>query len=181
VRRILLDLLGPDGLDADGLKVDFTQRTPSGQSLRGHGDGWGIALLHQLLGTIYDAAKAAKPDSLIITHAIHPSFGDVSDVIRLNDVLEKDAVGERVSVVEQLRNRAAIATHALPLHPIDTDQWPMPSRPEWLAYAQVQGTLGIPALYYVDYIDESREPVTAADLRSIAATWDSYRRELARG
>jgi hypothetical protein len=60
-------LLGPHGLDADGLKVDFTGRTPSGQALVAHGGAWGLALLHELLRVVYAAAKAAKPDALVIT------------------------------------------------------------------------------------------------------------------
>ena len=48
-----LDARSPEGLDADGLKVDFTARTPSGRALEHHGPGWGIALLHELLAVVY--------------------------------------------------------------------------------------------------------------------------------
>ncbi|MHB1234214.1 MAG: hypothetical protein ACYCZK_00890, partial [Microbacteriaceae bacterium] len=136
-------MLSPDGLDADGFKVDFTQRTPSGAALVSHGDAvdgsleardgdgggvWGIAALHALISTIHTAAHEAKPDALVVTHAVHPSFGGVSDMVRLNDVLEHDAQGALVPVVDQLRFRHAVAAAALPAHPIDTDQWPMPNR-----------------------------------------------------
>ena len=67
-------MLAPDGLDADGLKVDFTARTPSGRALSHHeGGAWGIALLHELLSIVYAAAKEAKPDALVITHTPHPA------------------------------------------------------------------------------------------------------------
>ncbi|MGN6204809.1 hypothetical protein [Humibacter sp.] len=168
-------MLSRDGLDADGFKVDFTQRAPSGRTLRAHTDGvWGIAALHRLVRTIHDAAKAVKPDALVVTHTVHPSFGDVTDMIRLNDVLVESVNGDPVPVVDQVRFRRDIAAAALPGHPIDTDQWPMPNREEWLAYARVQAGLGVPALYYVESIDNSREPIEDGDLDEIASLWRGY-------
>lgn len=155
------------GLDADGFKIDFTQRSPSGSHLRKHGQGWGMSMLHDLLATMYGAAKSAKRDALMITHTPHPAFADVCDMIRLNDVLE------HVPAVDQLRFRHAVATRAMPDHLIDTDQWPMPSKADWLAYAQAQPALGVPALYYVDSIDNTGEVITGADLRQVAAWWSS--------
>jgi hypothetical protein len=174
--RIVEHLLGAAGLDADGFKVDFTQRTPSGRSLRGvEGGAWGIAALHELLGALYAEAKAAKPDALVVTHAIHPSFGDISDMVRLNDVLERDIAGLPVPVVDQLRMRAAIAGATLPHHLVDTDQWPMPDRAQWLAYVDEQATLGVPALYYLDFIDNSKQSIRPEDLARVGASWQRYR------
>jgi hypothetical protein len=178
-RRIAF-LLSPDGLDADGLKVDFTQRAPSGASLTAHADGvWGIAALHLLLAEVHAAARRAKPDALIVTHTVHPSFGDVSDMIRLNDVLERGVAGERVPVTEQLRFRAAVAGAALPLHLIDTDQWPMPDRAAWLDYTEAQPDVGVPALYYVESIDNSGERIGAEHLSVVAREWGRYRAGIA--
>ena len=167
-------LLGPDGFDADGFKVDFTQRAPSGESLRAREGPWGIAGVHALLGALHRAAKAAKPDALIVTQTPHPSFADVCDMVRLNDVLERAPDGSRVDVVEQLRYRAGVARAALPGHLIDTDQWPMPSREQWHAYTAAQGLLGVPALYYVEGIDTSGEPLSHADLLAVARNWARY-------
>jgi hypothetical protein len=164
-------LLGPGGLDADGLKVDFTQRAPSGASLVAYGESWGIALLHELLSGIYSAAKAANPDALVITHTPHPSFGDVCDMVRLNDVLDTDTEQRPVAAAEQLRFRHAVVTRSMPGHLIDTDQWPMQTRADWLGYAREQAGLGVPSLYYVTAIDNSREPITGADLEQVAAWW----------
>jgi hypothetical protein len=178
-------MLSADGLDADGFKVDFTQRAPSGVSLEaatdvtGGGGVWGIAALHALLRTLHAAAKAAKPDALVVTHTVHPSFGAVSDMVRLNDVLEDSVAGEPVPVSDQLRFRRDIAANSLPGHPIDTDQWPMPNREQWLEYARLQPALGVPALYYVESIDNSREAVTDADLDEIAGLWRRYRATIA--
>jgi hypothetical protein len=177
--RIVTGLLGPKGYDADGFKIDFTQRAPAGRSLTRPGAPndapWGIAALHRLLATIHRAAKAAKPDALIVTHTPHPSFADVSDMIRLNDVLERDIRGEVVAAADQLAFRHAVATSVLPDHLIDTDQWPIADLAEWRAYVTVQSRLGVPALYYVERIDCSGEPLTDDDLALVAGTWREYR------
>ncbi len=178
LRTIVSELLSPEGLDADGFKIDFTQRSPSGRFLNGAEGSWGIAGLHLLLSTLHDAAKLAKPDSLVITHTMHPSFADVTDMIRLNDVSKRDITGARVPVVDQLTFRHAIARRVLPLHPIDTDQWPMPNRAEWLRYAAAQVHLGVPALYYVEAIDRSGESIDRGDLAVVADTWRRYRESL---
>ena len=175
LRFIVTALLSPTGLDADGFKVDFTQRAPSGESLTGTPGPWGIAALHALLAELHAAAKAAKDDALVICHTVHPSFGDVLDMVRLNDVSKFDATGSRVPVVDQLTMRHAIASRVLPDHVVDTDQWPMPNRDEWLRYAEAQPALGVPALYYVEAIDRSGEPIRARDLDAVAGTWRRYR------
>lgn len=171
LRAIVTELLGADGLDADGFKVDFTQRAPSGQSLVADGESWGIAMLHELLRTIHDAAKAAKPGALVITHTPHPSFGDVCDMVRLNDVLDSEPSGVPVPAVDQLLVRHAVVSRVMPDHLIDTDQWPMQTRADWLGYAEQQAGLGVPSLYYVEAIDNSREEISGADLEQVAAWW----------
>ncbi|MCU1408524.1 MAG: hypothetical protein JWM23_604 [Microbacteriaceae bacterium] len=171
-------LLSREGLDADGFKVDFTQRTPSGQSLRGTPGSWGIAALHTLLAALHAAAKHAKPDALVICHAMHPSFADCCDMVRLNDVSKYDLRRNRVPVVDQLAFRHQIASRVLPGHPIDTDQWPMPNRAEWLRYATAQVDKGVPALYYLESIDRSGEHIHPEDLDLVAATWARYRERM---
>ena len=177
LREMVTWMLSPAGLNADGFKFDFTQRAPSGQFLQclDAQPTWGIAALYRLLKTVYEAAKAAKPDALIVNHTVNPQFADVTDMIRLNDVLERDPQGNRVPVVEQLRFRAEVAAAAVPGTPIDTDQWPMPNRDQWLVYNAAQVHLGVPALYYVQSIDNSGEPITTADLAEVARLWAEYR------
>jgi hypothetical protein len=179
LERIVSRLLGPDGLDADGFKIDFTQRAPVGRMLRRPGAPadapWGIAALHAMLGAVHRAAKAAKPDALIVTHTPHPSFADVTDMVRLNDLLERDPAGDPVPVADQLAFRHAVVTRALPGLPVDTDQWPIGDRAGWRSYVAAQGTLGAPALYYAERIDGTREELTADDLALVAASWREYR------
>ena len=107
LREVVTQMLAADGLDADGLKVDFTARTPAGSALTDARRGWGIALLHDLLEIVYGAAKEAKADALVVTHTPHPAFVDVTDMIRLNDVLQTGG-----GVVELMRHRAAVARAA---------------------------------------------------------------------
>jgi hypothetical protein len=180
LRSIITHLVSAEGLDADGFKIDFTQRGPSGRTLTSAEPGvWGIAGLHRLLRTIEVAAKAAKPDALVVCHTIHPSFADVLDMVRLNDVSKRDVTGARVPVVDQMTFRHEIVRRILPEHPVDTDQWPMPNRAEWLRYVDAQVSKGVPALYYLESIDRSGEHVHPEDLERVAATWRDYRESLA--
>ena len=78
---------------------------------------WGVAGLHPLLAALHRAAKATKPDALVVTHTPHPAFADVTDMVRLNDVLERDTSTAMVPVADQLRFRHAVATAALPAPP----------------------------------------------------------------
>jgi hypothetical protein len=149
-------------LDADGFKVDFTARTPSGRNLEHEPGTWGIALLHELLRTFYDAAKAAKPDALVITHTPHPAFVDVTDMIRLNDVLGG------VDLVEQMEFRAEVVRAACPELPIDTDDWRVPDKRSWRDYLEVKRSIGVPSLYYASHIDATGEALEDDDYAAIA-------------
>lgn len=174
-RRILADalarMLGPDGLDADGLKVDFTAQTPSGPGMTRAGREWGVALLHRLLELVYHGAKAAKPDALVVTHAASPLFTDVTDMIRLNDLLRLDDPDPVAPAVPQMRHRARVAASVEPKMLIDTDDWCMPSLAEWRRYLAVKPELGVPALYYATGIDFSGEDFEPADYEAIVAAW----------
>jgi hypothetical protein len=191
VSEVVGRLLRPDGLDADGFKMDFLQRAPAGRSLRRPGAPaaapWGIAALHALLGAVYRAAKSAKPDALVITHSPHPSFGDVTDMLRLNDILVHSLAGDVVPPADQLSFRHAVVAATMPCHPIDTDQWPIATRPAWRAYVEEQARLGVPSLYYAEHlhfteylhfaerIDHVGDDLGADDLALVAESWRRYR------
>ncbi|WP_163633667.1 hypothetical protein [Microbacterium sp. B35-04] len=123
------------------------------------------------------SAHTIRPDALVITHTVHPSFGDVTDMVRTNDVLEHDVTGRPVSVAAQLRARFEIVSGVLPGYPVDTDQWPMPNRAEWLDHAETQAGLGVPALYYLEHVRDG-EPIDLEHLSLIGRTWDEYRKRL---
>jgi hypothetical protein len=170
LRTAVHDMLSPDGLDADGLKVDFSARTPSGTALAGGNGAWGIALLHDLLELVYRTAKEAKPGALVVTHTPHPAFVDVTDMIRLNDIVRMDG-----GVVELMRHRAEVARAACPELLIDTDDWPMPSLAEWRAYLTAKPAFGVPALYYTDSVDATGERFEAVDYENMRRTWSTWR------
>jgi hypothetical protein len=173
LRDSLRAMLSPDGLDADGLKIDFTARTPSGAALTLHGDNWGIALLHELLAVVYAAAKDAKPDALLITQTPHPSFVDVADMIRLNDMLRLDDDGPYPDVVPQMRQRAAIVHAACPELLVDTDDWAVPDKRTWRKYLEVKAELGVPSLYYATHLDVSGEALDEADYAALREAWST--------
>jgi hypothetical protein len=170
--EIVESMLGADGLDADGLKVDFTARTPSGRSLSGRGRAWGIALLHELLATVYRAAKEAKQDALVITHTPHPSFVDVTDMIRLNDMVGAAGGSE---LTAQMRHRAEVVRAACPELLVDTDDWRVPDLESWRHYLQVKPELGVPSLYYATHLDATGEALTDGDYAALRDVWERAR------
>ncbi|WP_329459174.1 hypothetical protein [Streptomyces sp. NBC_01497] len=168
-------MLSPAGLDADGLKIDFTADTPTGEGLRSHGGAWGIALLHEYLAVVHRAAKDAKADALIVTHTPHPAFADVTDMIRLNDMLRLDDPDPYAQVVPQMRMRAAVAAAGCPGLPVDTDDWCAPDREQWRAYTAMKDELGVPALYLATHLDRTGEPLEEFDYASIRRLWSHWR------
>jgi hypothetical protein len=175
LRGMLQRMLGRDGLDADGLKIDFTARTPSGAGLTTSSGSWGIALLRELLRIVYTAAKEAKPDALIVTHTPHPSFVDVTDMIRLNDMIRIGDGTAPQSVVPQMRHRAAVVHAVCPELLVDTDDWCVPSLAAWREYLVEKPLLGVPALYYAQKLDGAGERLGPEDYRALRETWAAWR------
>lgn len=180
IRETMMRLLGGDGVDADGLKVDFTARTPTGYDLAAQGSKWGIALLHELLSVVYAAAKDAKADALVITQTPHPGFADVTDMVRLNDMLRLDDPGPLPvdAVVPQMRFRAAVARAALPETLIDTDDWCVPDKRTWRAYLDTKPELGVPSLYYATQLDLTGEALEDEDYDALRRSWAEWREGL---
>jgi hypothetical protein len=175
IRRAVRATVGPQGLDADGLKIDFTGRTPSGVATAHHGGAWGVELLRRLLGIVADEARALKPDVLLVGHTPNPLLAPAVDMLRLNDALRLDDPRPIVDIVPQMRYRAAVARAACPDHLIDTDDWCAPSLAAWRAYAAVKPTLGVPALYYATHLDLTGEALDASDYELLRRTWAEYR------
>ncbi len=170
------DLLSPDGLDADGLKVDFTAMTPRGWHVGGEPPGtWGIALLHRYLSVVYAAAKKAKPDALVITHSANPAFATVTDMVRLNDMLRLDEPQPWAPVVEQMSYRASIVRAACPGTLVDTDDWCAPDLAQWREYLAVKGAIGVPALYYTTHLDRTGQALEERDYEQLRQVWSEAR------
>lgn len=169
LRQQIDHMLSPDGYNADGFKIDFTARTPTGQSLRRHGEEWGTSLLHRYLQTIYEQAKQTKPDALVVTHTPSPWFNDVTDMIRLNDI------NGSASVNKQMAHRARVAQAACPDLLIDTDNWPMPSIEQWRRYVKLQPRLGVAALYFTDTV--AGKALQESDYTAIRRSWKKWRQQ----
>lgn len=168
LRASVRTMLGAEGYNADGFKIDFSARTPSGPGMQHYGEAWGLELMKQYLSIIYSEAKRAKPDALVMTHTPHPYLADVTDMIRLNDV----NIG--APIVEAMAHRARVAGIACPGALIDTDNWPVTNRASWRAYLQIQSELGIPSLYYADCIDSTSERLEAEDYQMLRDVWSNY-------
>lgn len=170
LRAAVHRVLSADGYDADGFKIDFTARIPSGYGLKLHDESvWGLELMRKYLSILHSEAKATKPDALIMSHTPHPYLADVVDMVRLNDI----NIGRDVN--RAMRHRARIAVIACPEAIIDTDNWPITDKAAWRAYLEIQPELGIPSLYYATHIDSTQEPLDADDYALIRAVWAKYR------
>ncbi len=169
LRQSVRRMLSPDGYNADGFKIDFTARVPSGPGLQRHGQAWGLELMKRYLAMIYDEAKRTKPDALIMTHTPHPYLADVLDMIRLNDM----NIGS--DIPQAMQHRARIARMACPQAVIDTDNWPISDKETWRNYLELQAQLGVPSLYYSSHVAATGEPLAAEDYDALRAVWQTYR------
>lgn len=162
-------MLSPGGYNADGFKIDFTARIPSGPGIRRFGQLWGLELMKEYLGAIYDETKRVKPDALVMTHTPHPYLADVLDMIRLNDM----NIGS--DIPRAMAHRARVARIACPQAIIDTDNWPISDKATWRAYLELQAEIGVPSLYYSSHVDATGEPLEAADYELVRTVWQAYR------
>lgn len=163
------NMLSPEGLDADGFKIDFTARIPSCPGCVHAGEHWGLELMRDYLTMVHDSAKAVKHDALIMCHCPHPYLQDKLDMIRLNDV------NTGRPVCAQMTHRAKLVQAVLPERLIDTDNWPMPDKASWLSYVKLQPELGVPSLYYLWHMDNSPEEITDEDLDVVRDSWQRWR------
>lgn len=168
-RASIRRMLSEEGYDTDGFKLDFTARIPCGPGARLYGDTWGLELMKQYLGIIYDEAKRVKPDALVMCHTPHPYLADVLDMIRLNDI------NTEKNVNRAMIHRACVAQIACPDAIVDTDNWPITNKAVWREYVSLQPQLGVPSLYYATHIDSTGEPLQAEDYALIREIWDMHR------
>jgi hypothetical protein len=169
LRASIHRMLSTDGYDADGFKIDFTARIPSGPGICLYSDVWGLELMKLYLAIIYDEAKRAKREALIMTQTPHPYLADVTDMIRLNDI------NMHCDINNAMKLRAKIVKIACPEAIIDTDNWPMKNRSAWRRYLYLQRELGVPSLYYATHIDSTLEPLRPKDYELVRWVWGTYR------
>ncbi len=169
LRASVRSMLSASGYDADGFKIDFTARIPSGPGIHTHGQSWGLELMRLYLGILHDEAKRVKPDTLIIAHTPHPYLADLIDSVRLNDI------NTHADVCRAMTHRARVALAACPDALIDTDNWPITNKQTWRTYLTLKPSLGVPALYYASHIDSTGEPLLPEDYALIREVWAEYR------
>jgi hypothetical protein len=167
LRRSVRQMLSPDGYNADGFKIDFTARIPTGPRINAYGNAWGLELMKLYLRILYTEAKLVKPDALVMTHTPHPYLADSLDMIRLNDINTDHPLNPAMI------HRARVAAIACPGAVIDTDNWPMPNKTSWRDYLRIQADLGVPSLYFTTGIDSTGETLDAEDYRLIQETWQN--------
>ncbi len=168
-RKQVRFMLSPNGLDADGFKIDFSARIPSGPGLKKQGNLWGLELMKRYFEILHSGAKQAKADALIIAHAPNPYLAPYIDMIRLNDI----NVGK--DLLPAMRHRQKVARIAMPEALIDTDNWQMTDKAEWLDYLRIQPELGVPAMYYCSHIDRTQESLTDEDIQLLNKVWGQYK------
>lgn len=168
MREGIRRMLSSDGYNADGFKIDFTARIPSGPNLRSHGGQWGLELMRRYLEILYSETKKVKPDALVMSHTPHPYLADVLDMIRLNDI------NMGTDVNRAMIHRAKVASLACPEAIIDTDNWPITDKPTWRRYMEIQPDLGVPSLYFATHIDSTKEPLTSEDYQLIKYVWSRF-------
>jgi len=87
-------MLGPDGLDADGIKLDCTHQPPTVENIF-HDPSWGLGerFCYQVHKLVYDHAKKVKPSCCINTTSGNPLFNRTYDLHRIHDGLEYNLHG----------------------------------------------------------------------------------------
>ncbi len=156
--------------DIDGFKLDHVAAAPGLYAMsfpNGSGALFGIEAAKEIHRLIFESAKEAKADALVIGQSPNPYFTDVLDMVRLGDVYTHD----HDSVVDEMSFRTRMAQIANPGWLVDTDGWPMPSLAALREYLRVQPTLGIPSLYYLTHLDTTGEPLNEEDFALIRSAW----------
>ncbi|MFA6134736.1 MAG: TIM-barrel domain-containing protein [Phycisphaerae bacterium] len=91
-------MLSPQGLNADGIKIDCTHQPPTIDNVF-HDPSWGTGEMFHYRASkfMYDAAKQIKPACCINATAGNPLFNRTYDVHRIHDAMEYnlDAYEER--------------------------------------------------------------------------------------
>jgi hypothetical protein len=113
---------------------------------------------------VYDAAKAVKPDALIIGVSPHPFFNDTQDIVRTYDVATFDP---RVHL-ERARYVRAVAPGMVPA--LDEHVY----HQNFFRYMKEAGELGIPMIYNLLKFNGDGVAYTTDDYRRLREILDDY-------
>ncbi len=150
---------GPEGLGADGLKVDWGSWVPDPATHRFARPqlGVGAAALARWYRLLYADAQQVHPAALIDTSAVAPQFGGFTDLIRLYDSHSET----------EWQMRAAVVSAVDPATGIDGDGWRLTAG-QAVAHLMTSSVYGTPASYFAtEWADHL--PITTAAARLYGA------------
>ncbi len=157
--ELLSELLGADGLDADGLRI-CDQGWPDGQ--------W----LHDQLAFVRGAAKAIKPDALIVAPTVNPCYAHLVDMVTLGSLWS-----DRRSVADAVRRRAALARSCHPDWLLAVQDLHAPGRDAWREVIDLAPKLGVPVLSYARHLEQTGESLDPEDFDLVRRAWRSAQGE----
>lgn len=170
----LRHLLGTEGIDLDGVKMDHTAATPGVYGMIfpiGSQRLYGIELMKFYQEFLYRTAKIIKPDALVVGQSPNPYFSDCIDMIRLGDTYG----GTRQTVNSLMEFRWRMAKLANQDWLIDMDGWPLPGMEALENYVEFQVAMGVPSLYYATHLDTTGEEIPPRVFNKIREQWTKYR------
>lgn len=174
VRKDFEFILGRDGLDADGLKIDTTHQPPPIGSLF-HDPSWGTGekFHYRVAKFMFDEAKRIKPGCCVNTTSGNPFFNRTYDLHRIHDVMEYNLDGYEERAWAAWFCRAGVS---------DLDDWP--SFDLFTVRANLRKiAYGVPSLYAVRKRGGERKPgcttghtltVSDNELELLSAIYELY-------
>ncbi|HWA93151.1 MAG TPA: TIM-barrel domain-containing protein [Terracidiphilus sp.] len=150
-----------NGLNADGLKVDFMDRVPDPAESDFYDASWGVGELMQarVLSLFYSSAKEAKSDALIDSSFMNPLFKNWQDIVRLNDDVSN-------SIATYWWRAWAASLNEVPA--IDGDDWWAMKR-YFVPLTLAKAAWGIPNVYAIEYRGELGTQGPIGGISSIAS------------
>ncbi|MDD2709273.1 MAG: hypothetical protein PHV34_14900 [Verrucomicrobiae bacterium] len=143
---------GPDGLNADGIKVDGLLAMPTGPGLENHGNLWGLELQRKYLSVLYEEAKRCRRDICVSTYAANPYLAPFSDMVRIADMYTC-----RLTAHETMLHRAEVFRQTMPHAVIDTDgQLAHYMLDDYADELAEQARVGVPTLYNAEWVRRHR-------------------------
>ncbi len=162
MQRLLGD--GPDSYHFDGIKFDWPFLLPHDYAYDNRDWVGKEKTVYNTQKLIYNAAKAANPEALIIGVSPHPFFQDTQDILRTYDVATSDM---RIHL-----DRARYAQALSPGMPVALDE---PGYHEnFFEYIENACTLGIPMIYNLLCFSAEQVWYTDDDYRRLKAILDAY-------
>ncbi|MHB0936473.1 MAG: hypothetical protein ACYDCO_16145 [Armatimonadota bacterium] len=166
LRQVVQHLLGPNGLDADGLVLSELYHCPDPRVAREYDLDWAVGdqLGAKVLALIAEAARSVKGDALISAAGAMPYLQRSVNMVRLNDVIGSD--------VRAWWRRARVVSRAMPGALIDHGGWAL-HRNNAVEHWMAQPVYSVPSLYHLTHLDD-RSPLTDEDFHLLSAIWAVY-------